>query len=90
MIIRFCLSVASKSPSVKELRNTKISQLARAHTIRDQKVFVQPKRGFRKKVVDHLIKRTSGFNGADRFLTLLFDEMKVQENMIFVGVFRRN
>ena len=42
---------------------------------------VQPKRGFqKKKAVDNLIKRTSRFNGADRFVTLILDEMKIKKN----------
>ena len=31
-----------------------------------------------------LIKTTSGYNDADRFVTLLFDEMKIKENLILV------
>ena len=46
------------------------------------KKFVQPKRGFRKKVVVDLTKLTSGFNGADPFVALLSDEMKIKENVI--------
>ena len=39
---------------------------------------------FSKKVVDNLIKRTSGFNGTDRFVTLILGEMKIKRNLIFV------
>ena len=39
---------------------------------------------FKKKVVGNLIKRTSGFNGTDHFLTLVLDEMKIKGNVIFV------
>ena len=39
---------------------------------------------FKKNVVDNLVKRTSGFNGADRFVTLTLDEMKIKGNLIFV------
>ena len=31
----------------------------------------------KKKIVDSLIKRTPGFNGADRLVTIWFDEMKI-------------
>ena len=39
---------------------------------------------FEKKVNGHLIKRTSGFNGADQFVTLLLDKMKIKKKIIFV------
>ena len=42
--------------------------------------------GFRKKVTDDLIKTTSRYNGADRFITLLFDEMKIKGNL-FIDLF---
>ena len=35
---------------------------------------------FLKKVVDNLIKRTSEFNGADRFIIFIIDEMKIKKN----------
>ena len=34
--------------------------------------------------MDNLIKRTSGLNGANRFVTLILDEMKIKGNLIFV------
>ena len=43
-------------------------------------------RGFRKKVTDDLIKTTSRYNGADWFVTLLFDEMKIKGNL-FIDLF---
>ena len=39
---------------------------------------------FSKKVVDNLIKRTSGFNGTDRFGTPILGKMKIKGNLIFV------
>ena len=46
-------------------------------------MFIQSK-VFVKRVVDDLIKRTWAFDGAARFFTLLFDEAKIKENLIFV------
>ena len=39
-------------------------------------------RCFRKKVTDDFIKTTSRYNGADRFVTLLFDEMRIKDLLI--------
>ena len=38
----------------------------------------------RERTLKDLIKTTSGHNGANRFVTLLFDEMKIKENLILV------
>ena len=35
---------------------------------------------FEKNIHDNVIKRTSGFNDADRFVTLILDEMKIKKN----------
>ena len=37
-----------------------------------------------ERTLRDVIKTTSGYNGADRFVTLLFDEMKIKENLILV------
>ena len=85
MIIRFCLSVTAKLSNI--LRTS--TQYQHFTTSK----WTYPKRlkkdhtntaRFSKKVNDNLIKTTSRYNGADRFVTLLFDEMKIKENLILV------
>ena len=52
MIIRFALSIATKSPAVyEELRNTELLTLPSMRTLRDYRNFVQPKSGFNPEVV---------------------------------------
>ena len=43
--------------------------------MRRLKQFHTSKPGFQRKVVDDLKITASGYNSADRFVTLLFDEM---------------
>ena len=68
--ICFCLSAAAKPPSVNKLCNTNILRLPNAYTVKDHNNSTQPKQDFQKKVVHDLIKRTSGFHGADCFVPL--------------------
>eukprot|EP00794_Sanderia_malayensis_P013602 gene13602-15013_t len=63
MIIRFCLSLAAKSPSCyEELRNRK--------------------RGFQKEVLEELASLTKSYFDVQRYVVLLFDEMKVMSNLV--------
>ena len=49
MLIRFCLSLCSKSSSAYvELRNSNVLVLPSSRKLRDYKNFLQPKTGFRK------------------------------------------
>ena len=59
MIIRFCLSLWSKSNSVyEELRNSGILVLPSTRTLRDFKNYIQPKPGFRKDIFEDLQNTT--------------------------------
>lgn len=65
MIIRFCLSLASKSPSCyEELRNSGV-------------LILPSQRGFQKEVLNVLIAETEHYFDVQRCVVLLFDEMKV-------------
>ena len=80
MIIRFCLSLATKSISAyDELRSTNILKLPSRRTLRDYKNARRPCVG----IVAELIKTTSKRQGAQRFVVISFDEMKIKEDLVF-------
>ena len=64
MIIRFCLSLASKSASTDdELRDSKVLTLPSRRTLRDYKNAIRPKVGFNPEIIAELIKTASRFTG---------------------------
>lgn len=84
MIIRFCLSLAAKSPSCyEELRNSKVLVLPSQRRLKDYRNAVRPQRGFNKQIVDELRSLTESYFDVQRYVVLLFDEMKVQSNLVF-------
>ena len=84
MIIRFCLSLASKSASAyDELRSSNILTLPSRRTLRDYKNAIKPHAGFNSAVIQELIKTTKSFDGCQRNIVLSFDEMKIQENLVY-------
>ena len=83
MIIRFCLSLASKSPSCyEELRNSGVLVLPSQRRLKDYRNAIKPKRGFQKEVLDVLIAETEHYFDVQRYVVLLFDEMKVMANLV--------
>ena len=84
MIIRFCLSLAAKSPSAyEELRDSKILQLPSKRTLRDYRNAIKPTAGFNKDVINELTIAASKLSGHQRYLTVAFDEMKIKESLVF-------
>ena len=84
MLIRYCLSLAAKSPSCyEELRDSNILILPSQRTLRDYKNFIRPKRGFQDHVVEELQKLTNSYFDVQRYVVLLFDEMKINSNLVF-------
>lgn len=83
MIIRFCLSLASKSPSCyEELRNSGVLVLPSQRRLKDYRNAIKPKRGFQKEVLDVLKAETEHYFDVQRYVVLLFDEMKVMANLV--------
>ena len=83
MIIRFCSSLASKSPSCyEELRNSGVLVLPSQRRLKDYRNAIKPKRGFQKEVLDVLIEETEHYFDVQRYVVLLFDEMKVMANLV--------
>ena len=84
MIIRYCLSLAAKSPSCyEELRNSGILVLPSQRTLRDYRNFIRPKRGFQESVLQELTAMTDTYFDVQRYIVLLFDEMKIMSNLVF-------
>ena len=84
MVIRFCLSLASKSASAyDELRSSGILTLPSRRTLRDYRNAITPQTGFNHKVVEKLKGWTKDFKGYQKYVSLAFDEMKIQENLVF-------
>ena len=77
MIIRFCLSLVTKSSSCyEELRNSGILVLPSQRTLRDYRNYVRPKTGFNEPVIAELINQTEDYFDTQRYVVLLIDEMK--------------
>ncbi|XP_012566352.2 uncharacterized protein LOC105850424 [Hydra vulgaris] len=84
MIIRFCLSLASKSASAyDELRSSNVLTLPSRRTLRDYKNFIRPKAGLNPPVIEELNKISINLVGYQRYVTLSFDEVKIQEKLVF-------
>ena len=89
MIIKFCLNLAAKSSSsYSDLRydsktGSGILVLPSLRTLRDYKNYIRPTRGFNHKIINELAEKTALFSGPERFVTILFDEMKIQEDLVW-------
>ena len=84
MIIRFCLSIAAKSPSAyDELRSSNILTLPGRRTLRDYRNAICPKVGFNKEVIHELKDLAENLFDIQRYVVLSFDEMKVQSKLFF-------
>lgn len=84
MIIRFCLSLASKSASTyDELRSSNVLTLPSRRTLRDYKNAVKPEAGFNPEVIQELIKVATPLKDHQRYVVLSFDEMKIKENLVY-------
>ena len=82
-IIRFCLSLAAKSPSCyEELRNSGVLVLPSQRTLKDYRNVIKPKRGFQKEVIEVLKSERSSYFNVERYIVLLFDEMKARSNLV--------
>ena len=84
MIIRYCLSLAAKSPACyEELRKSKILVLPSQRTLKDYRNCIRPKAGFQEEVIEELKDLTNSYFDVQRYIVLLFDEMKIMSNLVF-------
>ena len=83
MIKRFCLSLAAKSPSCyEELRNSKVLVFPSQRCLRDYRNAIRSQRGFQEEVVKELQSQTDSYFDVQRYVVLLFDEMKIMANLV--------
>ena len=89
MIIRYCLSLCAKSPSTYEdIRFDKKSVtgflvLPSRRRLRDYKNYIHPQRGFNADIIKELKFKVKDFSDIEKYIVLLFDEIKVQENLVW-------
>ena len=84
MIIRYCLSLATKLPACyEELRKSNILVLPSQRTLKDYGNSIRPKTGFHEEVLGELKKLTDSYFDVQRYVVLLFDEMKIMSNLVF-------
>ena len=67
----------------EELRNSGVLILPSTRTLRDYKNVIKPKCGFSKEVIADLKTVTNNYFDVDRYVVLLFDEMKIKSNLVF-------
>ena len=88
MIITFCLTLAAKSSSAyRDLwyditTGTGIIVLPSLRTLRNYKYYIKPTRGFNPEVINKLAEKTVSFSEIEKCVIILFDEMKIQENLV--------
>ena len=89
MIIKYCLNLAAKSFSTySDLRydsksGSGILLLPSLRTLRDDKNYIKPTRGFNPAVIKEHTTKTSSFQPMERFVFIIFDEMKIQEDLVW-------
>ena len=89
MMIRFCLALQAKSAAAyNEIRfdektGTGFVVLPSQRRLRDYKNYIHPKQGFNHEIMNELKNKIKDFSGIERFMVILFDEMKIQENLVW-------
>ena len=77
------MSLAAKSPSCyEEVRNSGVLVLPNQRKLKYYRNAIKPKRGFQKEVIEVLKSETSSYFDVQRYIVLLFDEMKVMLNLV--------
>ena len=83
-IISFALSIHCKSPSAyRELRESGALILPSGRVLRDYKNYFKPGAGITKEKIEELKEKTSQYVGIQKYVAVLRDEMKLQENLVF-------
>ena len=88
-IIKFCLSISAKSSSaynqlkLDDKDGSGILVLPSQRTLRNYRNYIKPQTGFDPKIVADLTKRTRNFSDPERFVSIVIDEMKVQEDLVW-------
>ena len=83
-VIRFALSIHAKSASAyRELRDSGALILPSERVLRNYKNYFKPGAGITKGNVEELNEKTSNFSGIQKYVAVIMDEMKIQENLVF-------
>ena len=89
MIIKYCLNLAAKSSSTyidlqyDSKSGSVILVLPSLRTFRDYKNYIKPTRGFNPAVIKELATKTSSCQPMERFVSIIFDEMKIQKDLVW-------
>ena len=89
MIIKYCSSLAAKSSSAySELRydsktGNGVLVLSSLRTLRDYRDYIRPTQGFNPAVIKGLSEKTKDFSEQERYISILLDEMKIQEDLVW-------
>ena len=83
-VIRFVLSIYAKSASAyRELRDSGALILPSERVLRDYKNYFKPGAGITKENVEELKEKPSKFSEIQKYMAVIMDEMKIQENLVF-------
>jgi hypothetical protein len=83
------LGLAAKSPAAYEAlrlndkNNSGFLILPSRRRLRDYKNYVKPKLGFNKNIITELKDKIKDFSAQEKFIVLVLDEMKIQENLVW-------
>ena len=89
MVIRYCLALQAKSGApYNEIRydektGTGFVVLPSQRRLRDYKNYIRPKQAFNHKIINELKNKIKDFSDIERFMVILFDEMKIEENLVW-------
>ena len=89
MIIHYCLALQSKSAAAyNEIRYDEKTGsgfviLPSQRRLRDYKNYIRPQQGFNHEIIRELQTKIKEFSDIERFMVILFDEMKIQENLVW-------
>ena len=83
-LIRFCLSLHSKSPSAyRELATSGVLILPSERVLQDYRNYFKPKPGFNEDNITRLKDMTIQLFDVQRYVVISFDEMKIQSDLVF-------
>ena len=88
IFITFCLCIHVKSPAAYEqLRLSKdgtgVLILPSQPTLRNYRNYIHPKRGFNHQIVNEITVKTKNFSELEKYVLLTFDEMKIQNDLVW-------
>ena len=89
MIIQYCLALQAKSAAAyneihyDEKTGTGFVVLPSQRRLRDYENYIHPKQGFNHEIINQLKNKIKHFSDIERFMVILFDEMKIQENLVW-------